>query len=196
MTATPQRRSMSTLPVLVLCGGLGTRLRAAVADRPKVLAPVDGVPFLDYLLAHLARQGFTDVVLATGYLGEMVEDHAGDGSRHGVRARYAREPKPLGTGGAITWDSAAGHEHAEAMSKAGFLTVPPDFALIETMRLDAGVVVRLDRHLAGDGAEADEDEGAPLVTRHSGGAAWDWRRVLGLRRRSNNGRDRCVSGKQ
>ena len=92
---------MPRLPVLVLCGGLGTRLRAAVADRPKVLAPVGGAPFLSHLLAHLARQGFTDVVLATGYLGEMVEACAGDGSAWGVRLRYAHEPEPLGTGGAV-----------------------------------------------------------------------------------------------
>lgn len=94
---------MFRLPVLILCGGFGTRLRAAVADRPKVLAPVDGVPFLHYQLVHLRRQGCTDVVLGTGYLGEMVEQFAGDGSAWDVRARYAREPEPLGTGGAIRY---------------------------------------------------------------------------------------------
>jgi mannose-1-phosphate guanylyltransferase len=88
-------------PAVVLCGGFGTRLRPAVDDRPKVLAPVEGRPFLDYLLARLARQGCTDVVLSTGYLGEMVEAFAGDGAAWGLRVRYAHEPAPLGTGGAL-----------------------------------------------------------------------------------------------
>ncbi len=89
------------MTVVVLCGGLGTRLRAVVGDRPKVLAPVAGEPFLGHLLGHLRRQGFADVVLSTGYLGEMVEAYAADGARWRLRLRYAREPKPLGTAGAL-----------------------------------------------------------------------------------------------
>lgn len=72
-----------------------------MADRPKALAPVSGEPFLGHLLYHLAKQGCRDVILSTGHLGEMIEDYAGTGSRWGVRIRYAREPEPLGTGGAI-----------------------------------------------------------------------------------------------
>jgi NDP-sugar pyrophosphorylase family protein len=89
------------LPALVLCGGLGTRLRSVVADRPKALALVNDEPFLGHVLYYLARQGCREVVLSTGYLGEMIEDYAGTGSRWGVRVQYAREPEPLGTGGAI-----------------------------------------------------------------------------------------------
>lgn len=89
------------LPALILCGGLGTRLRSVVADRPKTLAPVNGEPFLGHLLYHLAEQGCREIILSTGYLGEMVEDYAGTGSRWGVHIQYAREPEPLGTGGAI-----------------------------------------------------------------------------------------------
>src|SRR5215213_8309865 len=80
---------------VVLAGGLGTRLRAAVSDVPKPLAPVGGRPFLSYLLDHLARNGFTDVVLATGYLGEKVVDAFG--KRHGsVALHYSCEHEPLG----------------------------------------------------------------------------------------------------
>ena len=89
------------LPVVILCGGLGTRLRPVVDDRPKVLAPVAGTPFLGHLLDHLRRQGATDVILSTGYLGEQVEAYAGDGGAWGLRLRYACEPAPLGTGGAL-----------------------------------------------------------------------------------------------
>jgi len=89
------------LPVVILCGGFGTRLRPVVDDRPKVLAPVGGEPFLSHLLRHLRAQGCTDIVLSTGYLGEMIADYAGDGARWDVRVRYAREAEPLGTGGAL-----------------------------------------------------------------------------------------------
>ena len=85
----------------MLCGGLGTRLRAAVADRPKVLAPVAGAPFLLHQLRFLARAGARHVVLATGYLGEQVEAWAADHAPDGLRVRCVREREPLGTGGAL-----------------------------------------------------------------------------------------------
>jgi NDP-sugar pyrophosphorylase family protein len=84
----------------VFAGGLGTRLRASVADRPKVLAEVCGRPFLAHLLDQLERAGVRDVVLCTGYLGEQVE--AAFGARHGeLSVRYSREDEPLGTGGCL-----------------------------------------------------------------------------------------------
>ena len=89
------------LPVVVLCGGFGTRLRSVVPAHPKVLAPIRGRPFLDYLLRHLRRQGFTDVILGTGYLGNMVGEYVGNGHSWGLRTRCVREPEPLGTGGAL-----------------------------------------------------------------------------------------------
>ena len=92
---------MLDLPVVILCGGLGTRLRSVVADRPKVMAPVGDEPFLGHLLRHVRRQGGTEVILSTGYLGEMIEAYAGDGSAWDLAVRYAREPAPLGTGGAL-----------------------------------------------------------------------------------------------
>jgi NDP-sugar pyrophosphorylase family protein len=84
----------------IFAGGLGTRLRSSVADRPKVLAGVRGRPFLEYLLDQLVEAGVRDVVLCTGYMGEQVEAAFGD--RHGpLRVRYSREEAPLGTGGAL-----------------------------------------------------------------------------------------------
>lgn len=95
------------LPVVVLCGGLGTRLHAVMAGRPKVLAPVAGRPFLFYLVQSLVGQGFTDIILSTGHLGGMVEAYAGTGEAWGARLRYAREPAPLGTGGGIRFAAEA-----------------------------------------------------------------------------------------
>ncbi|MET0385583.1 MAG: sugar phosphate nucleotidyltransferase, partial [Polyangiales bacterium] len=84
----------------ILAGGLGTRLRAAVPSLPKVIAPVAGRPFAAWLLAHLGRQGLQRAVLCTGYLADLVEAALGD-QQSGIQLAYARETKPLGTGGAL-----------------------------------------------------------------------------------------------
>ena len=84
----------------VLAGGLGTRLRTVLSDRPKVLAPVAGRHFLAYLLDQLADAGFTEVVLCTGYLGEQVKGAFGAHWRK-LHLRYSQEPQPMGTAGAL-----------------------------------------------------------------------------------------------
>jgi NDP-sugar pyrophosphorylase family protein len=65
------------------------------------MVPVAGVPYLEHQLRLLARQSFHDVLLLTGYLGEQIESYFGNGARLGLRLRYAREPRPQGTGGAL-----------------------------------------------------------------------------------------------
>lgn len=84
----------------ILAGGLGTRLRFRIADRPKVLALVHGRPYLSYLLEQLADAGLRSVVLLTGYLAEQVQATFGD-SYAGMRLSYSMEPSPLGTAGAL-----------------------------------------------------------------------------------------------
>lgn len=85
---------------VILAGGLGTRLREVVADRPKVLAVVNGRPFLACLLDRLIDAGIRRVVLCTGYMAELVRDTFGDSYR-GMVLCYSREVAPLGTGGAL-----------------------------------------------------------------------------------------------
>ena len=84
----------------ILAGGLGTRLRSIVADRPKVLAEVCGRPFLTYLLDQLEGAGIEFAVLCTGYLGEQVRAKFGD-RYNGIRLAYSQESAPLGTAGAL-----------------------------------------------------------------------------------------------
>ena len=86
---------------VVLAGGLGTRLRPVVRDRPKSMAEIAGRPFLEYLLLLLRRQNVHDVVLCTGYMSESVQRHFGSGVGLGVSLRYSEEARPLGTGGAL-----------------------------------------------------------------------------------------------
>lgn len=88
------------MQAIILAGGFGTRLRSVVADVPKPMAPINGQPFLALLLQHLARAGFTSVVLAVGYRQEVIKDFFGS-SYAGIRIQYSPEENPLGTGGAI-----------------------------------------------------------------------------------------------
>jgi D-glycero-alpha-D-manno-heptose 1-phosphate guanylyltransferase len=85
---------------VILAGGLGTRLRAVVADRPKALAPIAGRPFLSYLLDQLRAAGIRRVVLCIGHLGEQIRAVFGSSYR-GIDLVYSQEPSPIGTGGAL-----------------------------------------------------------------------------------------------
>jgi NDP-sugar pyrophosphorylase family protein len=85
----------------VLCGGLGTRIRPVLADRPKSMAPISGTPFLQLLLDRVRSQGVGDVILGTGYMAEKIEGYFGSGNKFAMRIRYSKENKPLGTGGAL-----------------------------------------------------------------------------------------------
>lgn len=85
---------------IILAGGLGTRLREAVPDLPKCMAPVAGRPFLFYVINHLRRQGVTDFIFSLGYKHESIEEYL---HAHFATLRYqvVIEEEPLGTGGAI-----------------------------------------------------------------------------------------------
>lgn len=85
---------------IILAGGLGTRLRSVVADQPKVLAEVNGFPFLKYIIDHALSQGCKHIVLSTGYMHEKVADFV-QKQYPGVAISFAIEEEPLGTGGGI-----------------------------------------------------------------------------------------------
>lgn len=91
---------LANTTAVILAGGLGTRLRGAIADRPKVLAMVGLSPFLSYLLDQLAAAGIRHVVLCTGYMGKMVCEAFGSMYRT-MTIEYSFEPAPLGTAGAL-----------------------------------------------------------------------------------------------
>lgn len=84
----------------ILAGGLGTRLRDALPDRPKVLAPVAGRPFVTHLLDQLILAGFREAVLLTGHMHDEVREELGE-AYGPLRLSYSRERQPLGTGGAV-----------------------------------------------------------------------------------------------
>ena len=87
--------------MVIMAGGMGTRLRPHTYNCPKPLLPVAGKPMLEHIIERAKLEGFTNFVLAIYYLGHMIEDHFGDGKRLGVRISYLREESPLGTAGAL-----------------------------------------------------------------------------------------------
>ncbi|MCS7153655.1 MAG: sugar phosphate nucleotidyltransferase [Bacteroidia bacterium] len=87
---------------IVLAGGLGTRLRSVLPDLPKVLAPIQGVPFLGYLLRYLKREGIGRVILSLGYKAEEVMK-ALSHEKWDIEIIPVIEPEPLGTGGALAY---------------------------------------------------------------------------------------------
>lgn len=91
---------LENIDVLILCGGLGKRLRSEVGETQKVMASVNDRPFLDLLLQYLANQGFCRVVLLTGYQGEIVEQYY-QRNPWNLTIKFSQEKEPLGTGGAI-----------------------------------------------------------------------------------------------
>jgi MurNAc alpha-1-phosphate uridylyltransferase len=91
-----------TLPVVILAGGLATRLRPLSEEVPKVLIEVAGEPFANHQLRLLARNGIRRVVYCLGHLGDQVIAAIGDGSRFGLEISYVFDGEQLlGTGGAI-----------------------------------------------------------------------------------------------
>lgn len=91
---------MSLTTGAILAGGLGTRLRSVINDRPKVLAPVAGKPFLAHLLDQLTDAGIERVVLMIGHRAGQVQDTFGETYRE-IRLDYSVETAPLGTAGAL-----------------------------------------------------------------------------------------------
>ena len=91
---------MSINTVIILAGGLGTRLRASVKDVPKPMAPINNVPFLRILLDFWIDSGISNIIISIGYMGEVISSYFGPTYRN-ISITYVSENKPLGTGGAI-----------------------------------------------------------------------------------------------
>jgi dTDP-glucose pyrophosphorylase len=97
ITTAPVRPNL----MVIMAGGMGTRLLPHTENCPKPLLPVAGKPMLEHIIERAKLEGFSHFMLAIHYLGHMIENHFGNGDRLGVRIDYLREQSPLGTAGAL-----------------------------------------------------------------------------------------------
>ncbi|OGF52110.1 hypothetical protein A3I27_02565 [Candidatus Giovannonibacteria bacterium RIFCSPLOWO2_02_FULL_43_11b] len=91
-----KKTTFSGIDVIILAGGLGTRLRPIISDRPKVLAEVGGRPFLDMVIEDLFEMGFGRIILSVGHLKDQIKNHYAE---KGIL--FAEEENPMGTGGGV-----------------------------------------------------------------------------------------------
>lgn len=101
--------------LVILAGGLGTRLKALLGDLPKPMIPFGVQPLLEIQIELARRHGFTDILIFACYRADLIEAHFGDGTRWGVRIRYLVESQPLGTAGAVLAGFAQLAEHFVVM---------------------------------------------------------------------------------
>jgi NDP-sugar pyrophosphorylase family protein len=123
--------------VAILAGGLATRLRPITETIPKSLIQVAGRPFICHQLDYLRLQGINSVVLCIGYLGEMIQEVVGDGSRWDMHVSYSPDgPSLLGTGGALRQALPLLGEHFFILYGDSYL--PIDFSDVEKTYLASG----------------------------------------------------------
>ena len=95
------RAARQSTTVVLMAGGLGSRLRPLTDHTPKPLLPIGGRPLLEITIENLARQGFGRFILSVNYRAEMFRAHFGEGQRLGVDIDYLHESERLGTAGAL-----------------------------------------------------------------------------------------------
>ena len=88
--------------MVIMAGGKGSRLRPHTEACPKPMLPVGGKPMLEHIVERAKLDGFRNFIFAVHYLGHMVEDYFGNGSRLNVKIEYLKENEPLGTAGALS----------------------------------------------------------------------------------------------
>ncbi len=94
-------KSDQKMKALILCGGLGERLRPYTEKVPKVMLEVDGKPILEHIIERLKDAGINDIVLLCGYLYHKISQYFTDGKKFGVTINYSVEKEKLGTAGAV-----------------------------------------------------------------------------------------------
>jgi len=88
--------------VVLMVGGLGTRLRPLTETTPKPMLLVGGKPILQTIVEHFVRYGFVNIIMCVGYKSSIIQDYFGDGSKFGAKIEYVLEDKRMGTAGALT----------------------------------------------------------------------------------------------
>ena len=126
------------MQVVILAGGVGTRVQSVAQGRPKALLPVAGKMFIEHQFSLLGACGVRDVLLCIGHLGDQIQEAVGDGGRYGLKVRYSCEdPKRLlGTGGALV--NALPQLQSRFMVMYGDSFLPIDYAAFARAFAGAG----------------------------------------------------------
>lgn len=95
-------RNIRKNAVVIMAGGLGTRLRPLTNDCPKPLLKIGDKPILEIILENFIQQGFCNFYISVNYKAEMIENYFGDGNKYGVSIQYLKEKNKLGTAGALS----------------------------------------------------------------------------------------------
>ena len=89
------------MKAVILAGGKGTRLKPYTTVFPKPLMPIGDKPILEIVIRQLKSYGFDEIIMAVGHLAELIMTFFNDGSEYGIKIKYTREDKPLGTAGSL-----------------------------------------------------------------------------------------------
>jgi len=127
--------------VVLMAGGLGTRLGELTKAMPKPMLPVGDRPLLETIVRRFVDQGFRNFYLSVNYMAEVIENHFGNGERFGARIRYVRETKRMGTAGSL---SLLPEPPAEPLIVAnGDLLASIDYAHMLDVHVDSGVAATM-----------------------------------------------------
>ncbi len=126
----------------ILAGGLGTRLRSVVSEVPKPMAPINGEPFLKFILNFWIKQGITKFVISVGYLKNHIKNFFGEKYK-GVSIEYLEEKIPLGTGGGLIILSKTMNEDFIVINGDTFFDVSLKKLKKFKTKINAGIVIAL-----------------------------------------------------
>jgi NDP-sugar pyrophosphorylase family protein len=141
-----------TMRALLLVGGMGTRLRPVLSSKPKSLAPIGDISFLELLALQLRSQGIHRLVMCTGFQAEQIEEEFGDGSKWNVTIEYSKELEPLGTAGAIKHAARFVSEASDFMVLNGDSFLEVDFCELIRFHRRRGACASIAVRRVGDAA--------------------------------------------
>lgn len=149
---------------MVLCAGYGTRLSDITRDIPKAMVPLQGRPLLEYIISHLAQQGFTHIIINLHFKPEQIRDYFKEGTRWGVKIHYSYEPGLLGTAGGLK-NAANFLRHGEFfLAQYGDILTDQDLTkVIEFHRARRALATLLVHKRARSNSVVSMDEGGRIV---------------------------------
>lgn len=141
MLSDPRVDLKHDVPVVLIVGGLGQRLRPLTEECPKPMLEIGGRPILERIINRFKDQGFQNFFLSVNYLGHVIEEYFGSGEKHGINVTYLREQQRMGTGGAL---SLLGDDvDGPIIVMNGDLITEVDFRILADKHLESGAAATM-----------------------------------------------------